>query len=390
MFVIDLMLILSVSPSTGLLPSNDLVKNLNRSCGRILTSQDAGKDWTLSGQCVVIHQRLLATAAHVCFYYKDGKCLRYYLQALFVSDDGTKYSCDVHAVRWSGTMDVAILYIPDSADLQSFVTTLPIFPHVSSDHVLYPIHFVHYPPSADFRAIQAVNPNSPILWPRTPNIQPYSITHTPMESEYYCNSLYVSNAGDSGAGVLYYDQSQRLFQLLGIHLGSEHRTSEETLVLTNIAADSAEPRVKKPKIDRLIDSGDDPETSINSSETVEESGTDEKQEISTSTNSVPSESKGDDNTLASMSAVHFGQTNMALPYFIPAHIIMERPKWAINDIINNNPSAYEHNNSPPRLPRSSSSAVSIHPMETRSMKQQQRENGLLPLRPFPSLSLYDE
>ena len=370
---------------------------LNRSCGRLLTSKDGVEGWTLSGQCVVVDQRLLLTAAHVCFYHDNQQCRAYHLQAHFALTDGKELKFDVYPVRWSGTMDVAVLYIRDPPD---DLRELKVLSGTVAPNFLMDSYFVHYPLHIDDETIKAARKaKSKFQWSCVPHIERSVITGcdknvmpgSGTESRWY--SCYRSNSGDSGAAVLCYAAGHG-FQLLGIHLGAGYLPREATLVLNEIAADSVEAReVKRLK----------PNTVQHSDETSEESGTGEYGEnsISVTTNSVASDSEGkeDDNANdanASKADIYHGQTNPSVPYFTASDSIFRRHKWDIASILNN-PEDYEFT-SPPRLPRpeassssssSSASSGSTHHMITRRGRLSQH-NGQLPLRLFPTLSLYDE
>lgn len=453
----------------------DQVKVLNRSCGRLFTFKDdnldkkegADKDegWTLSGQCVVVDQRLLVTAAHVCFYYsaKQQKVIPYHLRALFILNNDSQLKLDVHPIRWSGTMDVAILFVRRCVDNLHNIDELPLVPLIPtlSPYLGCRICFATYHVVGDVEAIrkmqkahnkdekikESVSPHvatsknsktksnrkatkivsadveaskkSPTLspisashvpWSRVPTYQDLYISQvldqsTAIMSYTICYAYYNSNHGDSGAAILFFDHSQSVFRLLGIHLGAEHLSSNEQIVLNHIDEDSEEkPLSKKLKSDTAIKSHD--ETIGN--QTVEGSDTDNKPDISsTSTNSdvsieaQPEDADADAGAPAYLSHIDHALANVARAYFIAAHSIFQRSKWQIDYILTHDPSAHEHsiiNNSPPRIPHpdafhlsSSSASSSLSDSGSQSCQPKRAQhNGVQAPDPFAVLFLYDE
>jgi hypothetical protein len=270
-------------------------------------------------------------------------------------------------------MNVAILYCPGSYhELQS----LPIASSTLSQEFMSSIYFATYRQNRDSHDIKKGGSLS-----RVPSIQSCTITEILNETRgimSYCvgHSYYMTSAGDSGAAVLHFDGSHRVFHLLGIHLGHSHLPSYSESMLLHLDADSeATPAVKRLKSD----------TAIN---VDEESATSEKQDISTtssvSTNSDVRDSQSEESSdaAASFSHIDHAQTDAYSPYFIIAHSIVNRPKWDIDFILANNPMAYA-DNSPPRIQRSDPSVI-----PTPSHRTQHRT--LHPVRLFLPPSLYDE
>lgn len=368
------------------IPRIDARNRLNRSCGRLLTMKDDENHWKISAQCVLIDPHLLVTAAHACFYHltkpkpkstrgtkkiqeeqkeqKEQRPIPYHLSALFILDDGKQLQLDVYPVRWSGSMDIAILYIPEpSPELQ----ILPLASSTSPDPspTIYLATYRQYFDSTDITKKRPLS--------RLPLIDKGHIMFTVDENTdimsfplYNCS--YSSNSGDSGAAVLHLDEYQRIFRLIGINLGQEYLENGVDSVLRDLDADSTIPAKKvKPNTDVNESADEQQETSANS--------------ISQSTNSdIPQDQETKASTFSSESLIH-AQTNPGSAYFIPLHSIFNRAKWSVEYILTNNPSSYA-DNSPPRISTSASSL---------GVRTKEQHSALRPLRLFPdSLSLYDE
>ena len=450
----------------------DQIKLLNRSCGRLFTFKDEKEDkkeaedqdegWTLSGQCVVVGQRLLVTAAHVCFYYsgKQQKIIPYHLRALFILNDDSQVKLDVYPIRWSGTMDVAVLSVRGCLDKSHNINELrlnPLIPKLSPPDLGSRICFVTYNVASDVEAIrkiqkvhnkeekikESMSPHveasknsktkskrkatkpvsadveastksrtlslispSQVPWSRVPSYQDmYNISQildqsTAVMSYRICYAYYNSNRGDSGAGVLSFDVSEGVFHLLGIHLGAEHQSSKDQVVLNHMDEDSEEkPLPKKSKSDTHTNPHDEP----NDNQRVEGSDPDIQQDISTSTNSdISIEAQGGANVDADaapayLSHIDHAQTNVARAYFIAAHSIFQRSKWQIDYILTHDSSTHEHN-TPPRIPHPdasnlslSSASFSLSDAGSQSSRSKRvQHNGMQTSNTFPLLFMYDE